>query len=57
MNMLDSKLQALRNILKSKIIKSALLIICIFIFYKIFIYNDSKAFIRDKKKKGNSNLS
>ncbi|AXR60321.1 efflux RND transporter periplasmic adaptor subunit [Leptospira mayottensis] len=48
----DSKLQTIRNILKSKIVKSALLILCIFVFYKIFIYYDPKTSIRDKKKEG-----
>lgn len=48
----DSKLQTFRNVLKSKIVKSALLIISIFIFYKIFIYHDPKLSIKDKKKEG-----
>lgn len=46
----DSKLQTFRNVLKSKIVKSALSIISIFIFYKIFIYHDPKLSIKDKKK-------
>lgn len=50
--MSDSKPQILRNVLKSKIVKVSLLIFCIFVFYKVFIYSDPKTSIKDKKKEG-----
>ncbi|EMY76010.1 HlyD family secretion protein [Leptospira weilii serovar Ranarum str. ICFT] len=50
--MSDSKFQIFRNLFKSKIVKTVLLIFCIFVLYKTFIYSDPKSSIRDKKKEG-----
>ncbi|EMJ95736.1 efflux RND transporter periplasmic adaptor subunit [Leptospira alstonii] len=50
--MSDSKFQTFRNVLKLKITKTVLFVLCLFVIYKIFIYSDPKSSIRDKKKEG-----